>query len=202
MRRLHLFTASFGLLAIPAYAGTVWYQIRLVGPGRNTVEMKVDTREMQNGTLLRRPPFTAVVTRNNGTAVPLYFRLGNMEPGKIYQSSIAHGVAGAKYVTAANVNWAMDRAGLKEDGGIGPKTDDVGTETADPPAGIVTHCKNYTQIAIQQFNDARNRQCGFGGNRWSANYQHHYQWCVGVLVPESNGETQARANMITQCAKK
>ena len=101
MRRLKLSITALGLLAVPAYAGTVYYQILLTGPGRNTLVMKVDTNEMQKGTLIRPAPFTAIISRNGGAPVPQYYRCRTLEAGKVYESRVPHGVAGAKSVSAA-----------------------------------------------------------------------------------------------------
>ena len=203
MRRLNLSIAAASLVAMPAYAETVYYHIYLAGPGQNTLVMKVDTGAMPKNGVIRPAPFTAIIRRNDGTLVPQYYRFSQLESGKVYKSQTPHGVAGARSVSASDISWAINALGKKADGlEMAAATDDISAALVDPPPAIITHCKAYTQIAIQQFYDARNRQCGFGGNRWSPNYQHHYQWCVGVLVPELNGETQARATAISQCAHK
>jgi len=199
MRRLKLSTASIALVAVPAAAGPVIYDIYLEGPA---VVVKVNTFGLKKNEVIKNSPIKAIFSTNNGQANRSY-NLGTLQGGEVYEWHKMHGVAGVKSVSADAVTWATRVKGGKSDENF-KTTKTIGDVFIPPPteSPIVTHCKNYTRIAIQQFNDARNRQCGFAGNRWSPNFNHHFNWCTAVPVSASNAETQARANMIAQCAKK
>lgn len=199
IRQLKFSIAVIALVATSAEAGQVIYNISLQGPA---VVVKVDTHGLPTNQIIQNSPIPAIFTTNNGQTNRQY-NLGTLRSGEIYEWRKMHNVPGAKSVSAGPVTWATRVVGGKADGlEIAKPTKRIGDVVVQPPteSPIVSHCKAYTHIAIQQFNDARNRQCGFANNRWSPDFQHHFQWCVGVPVSVSNAETQARANLITKCA--
>lgn len=38
-------------------------------------------------------------------------------------------------------------------------------------------CETYAKRALKQQFENQTLGCGFGGDRWSINYEHHYNWC-------------------------
>jgi hypothetical protein len=207
MRYLNISLAGIIFVATPAAAGPVLYDIYLEGPARSTLVFKVDTRGLPNNGVVQPADFTAVLKRNNGSQVSQRYRIAALRSGKVYEWRKTHGIAGASAVSPSGISWGVRAVGTKADGAslesVRPTDFIRGDVTVGPPpsGSMIAHCKAYSEIAIRQFYDARNRQCGFVGSRWSSNYQYHYLWCVGVTVPVSNQETQARATAFSSCAR-
>ena len=63
-------------------------------------------------------------------------------------------------------------------------------------------CEQYATTAIDQFHQSQGMGCGFGGDRWSDDYQGHYNWCMGVNDQDAAGETTARENGLIQCSER
>lgn len=50
-------------------------------------------------------------------------------------------------------------------------------------------CGKYAAIAVAQANENAKRSCGHAGGRWSANWQAHFDWCLGA--PKNARDTEA-----------
>jgi hypothetical protein len=64
-------------------------------------------------------------------------------------------------------------------------------------------CRSYAQAAINQVRGAlSNPACvgGVQGNRWSSDFQVHYEWCLGASFTATGAERDARTRMLRQCA--
>ncbi len=61
-------------------------------------------------------------------------------------------------------------------------------------------CRSYASTAVSQNNQNVNRGCGYSGNRWTNNYDGHYNWCMGVNRSTANSETNARRQGLNQCS--
>ena len=65
--------------------------------------------------------------------------------------------------------------------------------------GSKDFCRQYANTSIDQNRLNTSRRCGFSGNRWQSNYDHHFNWCRGVLPYKSDRETAARRNQLNGC---
>jgi len=65
-------------------------------------------------------------------------------------------------------------------------------------------CDTYAKTAIQQNGANRSQNCGFGtrDNRWSDNYDDHYDWCLHVDQTLRNGQTTYRAEALDECSRR
>ena len=71
-------------------------------------------------------------------------------------------------------------------------------QAADPAS-----CQDYATAAIRQVRAALSHpRClpGLQGNRWSADYQVHYGWCLGVSYAAMGSERDARTAYLRSCA--
>jgi hypothetical protein len=60
-------------------------------------------------------------------------------------------------------------------------------------------CNNYATAAVQAFNAQKLNRCGFGGPRWTNNFNAHRTWCLFVDESLANSETAARQNELHPC---
>jgi hypothetical protein len=64
-------------------------------------------------------------------------------------------------------------------------------------------CRGYATAAIRQVRGALNHpRClpGLQGTRWSADFNVHYNWCLGASYAQTGGERDARTNYLRGCA--
>lgn len=61
-------------------------------------------------------------------------------------------------------------------------------------------CDIYARMAVAQSAANTANRCGYSGNRWTSNYNAHYQWCMQVAPASVFSETQARVDLLKQCA--
>ncbi len=67
-------------------------------------------------------------------------------------------------------------------------------------AGNPGECAVYANAAIQQVMIAQQNQCGYGGPRWTTQYDAHFTWCLAVDKGARNFERNARNQELQQCA--
>jgi hypothetical protein len=60
-------------------------------------------------------------------------------------------------------------------------------------------CDAYARRATEQGNEARLRNCGFTGLRWTATYEQHLSWCIGQEAGFADSETRKREGPLSQC---
>ncbi len=63
-------------------------------------------------------------------------------------------------------------------------------------------CDGYARQAVAQANEAQQRGCLFGGQppgRWSAVYEDHLAWCIGVDAGFAASEASQREGPLSQC---
>jgi hypothetical protein len=60
-------------------------------------------------------------------------------------------------------------------------------------------CDAYARKATQQGEEARLRNCGFTGVRWTATYEQHLSWCIGEEASVADAETRNREGPLSQC---
>lgn len=66
-------------------------------------------------------------------------------------------------------------------------------------------CRQYAQAALNQVRGAlSNPRCGGGlqGDRWSADFPVHYQWCLGADYGAAGAERDARTRFLRACASR
>jgi hypothetical protein len=61
-------------------------------------------------------------------------------------------------------------------------------------------CDIYSRIAIAQNELNLKHNCGFGGNRWQSDFDHHFNWCIGTSDSSPDFETSERQKLLNQCA--
>ncbi|MBW2710162.1 MAG: FecR domain-containing protein, partial [Deltaproteobacteria bacterium] len=57
-------------------------------------------------------------------------------------------------------------------------------------------CRRYAETAVSQQEENLRRGCRFKGNEWSANFNHHYNWCLQVPQSRADAGTRARAEAL------
>jgi hypothetical protein len=62
-------------------------------------------------------------------------------------------------------------------------------------------CAQYAQSAVAQYQQSIANGCNFTGPRWQANYQAHYNWCLGATLAAVESETKARMTGLAVCAQ-
>lgn len=67
-----------------------------------------------------------------------------------------------------------------------------------PARGTPGYCRNYANTAVAQNRQNQQYGCGYGGNRWTANFQGHYQWCIGNPGSAASEEA-ARNQQLASC---
>ena len=60
-------------------------------------------------------------------------------------------------------------------------------------------CRDYARTAVSQAREARRLDCGYGGRRWSRNYQRHLRWCNASSRREVRREFRIRERLLDQC---
>ena len=70
-------------------------------------------------------------------------------------------------------------------------------EAADPG-----YCKHYAEQAIWQYNRSlKIPNCYQGDNAvWVPNFDHHYQWCLGVPYEQARAGDDMRGRRLHQCS--
>ncbi len=74
----------------------------------------------------------------------------------------------------------------------------LAAQAADPAS-----CRDYATAAIRQVRGALNNpRClpGLQGARWSADFQVHYNWCLGASYAAMGSERDARTAYLHGCA--
>lgn len=61
-------------------------------------------------------------------------------------------------------------------------------------------CQVYAESAVSQHMENQSLGCGYTGNRWSADYQGHYNWCKGGGAADA--ERQARERQLNACKER
>lgn len=67
------------------------------------------------------------------------------------------------------------------------------------PETDTDRCKIYAEMAVQQNQSNIDWGCGYTGNRWSSNYQAHYEWCMNVPKSAADFETAERERLLNEC---
>lgn len=62
-----------------------------------------------------------------------------------------------------------------------------------------SRCRDYARSAVSQAREARRLDCGYGGGRWSRNYQKHLRWCSKVSRRKSSQEYRRRERLLDRC---
>lgn len=60
-------------------------------------------------------------------------------------------------------------------------------------------CRAYADQATSHQNANRARDCGFVGDRWSTNWNGHFQWCLGASTAQLDAENGGRSNDLSRC---
>ena len=60
-------------------------------------------------------------------------------------------------------------------------------------------CREYARTAVSQAREARRLDCGYGGRRWSRNYQRHLRWCSSTSRRQVRREFRIRERLLEQC---
>ena len=60
-------------------------------------------------------------------------------------------------------------------------------------------CDAYARSAEAQVREARARNCGFTGARWTPNYEDHLTWCIGQPLEAAANEARERGGPLSQC---
>lgn len=74
----------------------------------------------------------------------------------------------------------------------------LAAQAADPE-----FCRGYAVAAIRQVRGALNNpRCipGLQGARWSADFNVHYNWCLGASYAQAGAERDARTDYLRRCA--
>lgn len=69
------------------------------------------------------------------------------------------------------------------------------------PVTKADYCNNYALTAVQFSKSNTSWKCGYTGNRWSDDYNAHYEWCMKVPEFNSKHEANERKQAIEQCLK-
>jgi hypothetical protein len=60
-------------------------------------------------------------------------------------------------------------------------------------------CQTFANKAVMAADVAAKRGCGFGGNRWLADYAAHFNWCLSASQGARDKEDQARGDQLQGC---
>ena len=65
-------------------------------------------------------------------------------------------------------------------------------------------CGAYAVLAVTAQRINQRAGCGFGGNRWSLDYDNHYNWCMdsNVSAQDLRSESSIRSNALNGCVFK
>jgi hypothetical protein len=188
-----------------ATAQTVRYDMYLEGINREILVLKIKTKKLKDNEVIHPAKFSAILKdMNKVIVVRRDYEINALYAGKIYEWRKLHGAPRARLVSAANIKWAVYDVDAKADGLSWENSptdvllgDDKVGRPIDP--AVATHCRRYSTIAVSQFLDSANRQCGLVGPRWSPEFDYHFGWCVAVPTATSNAETAARAKAFANC---
>jgi hypothetical protein len=73
-------------------------------------------------------------------------------------------------------------------------------QCASKPKVDQAACQTYANRALMVANAAAQRQCGFGGGRWSLDYGTHFDWCLGAPQSARDQEDKARTDQFDACS--
>jgi hypothetical protein len=65
---------------------------------------------------------------------------------------------------------------------------------------VSRRCDVYATLAVAQSELNQRNHCGFTDTRWAGDYDTHFQWCSAVGAAASRTETDARLQLLQQCA--
>lgn len=65
---------------------------------------------------------------------------------------------------------------------------------------VQKRCDIYATLAVAQAGANTANQCNYTGNRWEGRYQFHYDYCLTAPAADVHSETQARQELLRQCA--
>jgi hypothetical protein len=65
--------------------------------------------------------------------------------------------------------------------------------------GVAKKCSVYAATAVEQQAINSAQRCGFSGGRWNSDYAYHYQWCVSQSANSTDGEYDARRQLLDSC---
>jgi len=75
----------------------------------------------------------------------------------------------------------------------------VSARAADPD-----FCRDYARSAVNQYREAQeHHRCMdriHDFSRWSSDWRHHYEWCVGVSRQDAWSERRLREKVLDQCS--
>lgn len=60
-------------------------------------------------------------------------------------------------------------------------------------------CRQYAAVAVKQYGLNLSRKCGFAGRLWTANFTHHYNWCLFARVADTQQGFRDRDNALKRC---
>ncbi|MEO1000383.1 MAG: hypothetical protein AAFW69_07235 [Pseudomonadota bacterium] len=69
------------------------------------------------------------------------------------------------------------------------------------PHGSHRRCNVYAHVAAGQVQANQQAGCGFGGARWTTDFNAHYSWCTSVPTGVSDAEAGARMQQLAACAR-
>ena len=66
-------------------------------------------------------------------------------------------------------------------------------------------CRDYARAAVRQTRGADShmrciRHVDNNQSRWSTDFRHHYEWCLGVHREDADAERDARMRTLDRCA--
>ncbi|MCP5266926.1 MAG: hypothetical protein H6934_12490 [Burkholderiaceae bacterium] len=67
------------------------------------------------------------------------------------------------------------------------------------PQGSQRFCTDYASSAVSQNRENIAKRCGFGGARWTSDYNGHRNWCLRASSAQANAERNARTQSLRQC---
>lgn len=74
----------------------------------------------------------------------------------------------------------------------------IAARSAAPNSPERERCTDYAATAVDQQRQNLNRQCGFSGDAWNANWQEHFAWCSGVPAAEAKARTETRTRQLAE----
>lgn len=84
--------------------------------------------------------------------------------------------------------------------GIGFAPPALEATVAPPRDPAARRCVVYARVAVAQNEGARANSCGFQPNRWSSDYDMHYNHCIAAPAAAVKAETSERMRLLDQCA--
>jgi hypothetical protein len=63
------------------------------------------------------------------------------------------------------------------------------------------YCKHYADLALWQYHKSQTIPNCYQGDTavWSPNFEHHYQWCLGVPERQARAGDKTRGERLHQC---